>query len=251
MTDAATPTPPPKKIQYYLIHNEDPTRRERMIAQFEKYGFDHEKNVKWVTFPSKEEMSDHDMRALVQQRPSISNGAPMSPEYLMRRRGLVVCGYKHYLCLYDFTEEVDTRECEYAVIMEDNATYTENVFELLPIYIKQLNENYGADGWDILFNHLNNDWGKYVYGPTRPDLLVYPKPNEISALCAGSTKSARFYVVRREFAKKMRAAFLPFNNGPDLWMNDLFRKLGARSFWVEPANVIVEEGHVSATECLC
>jgi hypothetical protein len=39
--------------------------------------------------------------------------------------------------------------------------------------------------------------------------------------------------------------YIPFNNSPDWWMNDLFRKLNIKSFWVEPTNVYVHHGHVS------
>ena len=31
--------------------------------------------------------------------------------------------------------------------------------------------------------------------------------------------------------------YLPFNNAPDWWMNDLFRKLNIKSFWADPPAV--------------
>lgn len=240
------------KIQLYLIHNEDKTRFEKMFGQYEKYGVDTN-NVRLMVRPRISDLSDDFIRKnLVIQTPSISNEQSMSPEYLMSRRGLIVCTYKHYLCYKDFLENT-TEDVEYALIMEDNATYTKNVFELLPVYIKQLNEIYGEENWDVLFDTYNPYWGRYTEMQTQPDIYVYPKSNEISRSGggAGSTKTARFYLIRRGFAKKLYENYLPFNNGPDLWMNDLFRKLGARSFWVEPSLVHVEENHRSSTECLC
>jgi GR25 family glycosyltransferase involved in LPS biosynthesis len=236
---------PPPEISYYLIHNGEEKRLVRMLSQFDKYGLDISK-INMIITPNKDDLTPDIINRIVQTQPSISNNNPIKPEYLLSRRGLVVCGYKHYLALKDAAE----KNTEYTVIMEDNAEYTENVFAMLPTYIQQLNTVYNGE-WDILFNCINNEWGRYIYQPIKPGLFVYPKSNEINHMCAGSTKSARFYLIRREFARRLSNVFLPFNNGPDLWMNDLFRQLGARSFWVEPANVAVERNHKSSTECLC
>lgn len=233
-------------ISYYLIHNGDETRLVRMLQEYEKYDLEISK-VKLMIHPNKQDLTPELVRRIVIQEPSISNDNPIQPDYVLNRRGLIVCTYKHYLCLDNF---INNSSNEYALIMEDNSKYTENVFAMLPTYINQLNTVYGEDNWDILFNCVDDTWGKYIYQPIQPGLYVYPKSNEINHMCAGSTKTARFYLVRREFAKKMAAVYLPFNNAPDIWMNDLFRKLGARSFWVEPANVVWEDNHKSSTECI-
>jgi hypothetical protein len=231
-------------ISYYLIHNGDQARLRRMMAQFTKYELDLSK-LKIMVYPGAHNITPELLRHVVQQTPSISNHREIAPEYLEARPGLVDCTYKHYLCLCDAAAAEDA----VALVMEDNSQYEENVFQMLPVYLEQLRTIYN-DEWDVLFNYKNVYLEEHLYKNTRiyPDVFVYPKSNKYHPMCAGSTKSARFYLIRREFAARLAEAFLPFNNGVDLWMNDLFRELGARSFWVEPANVAVEENHVSSTE---
>ena len=84
-------------------------------------------------------------------------------------------------------------------------------------------------------------------GQIKPGLLVYPKTNEITPQCHGGTKAATFYLIKKECAKKLIEHYIPFNNSPDWWMNDLFRKLNIKSFWVEPSFVYVQSGHISTT----
>ena len=83
---------------------------------------------------------------------------------------------------------------EYAVIMEDNMKFIGNVPERVNMYIGQLNTLY-AENWDILFD-LN--YGKYVEGPTFPNIYVYPKSNEINELTGyGGTRCAQFYLLNK------------------------------------------------------
>jgi hypothetical protein len=51
-------------------------------------------------------------------------------------------------------------------------------------------------------------------------------------------------MINRKGAKKLLDNYLPFNNAPDWWMNDVFRKVGIKSFWAIPNNVGVWH-HVS------
>ena len=66
-------------------------------------------------------------------------------------------------------------------------------------------------------------------------VYVYPKSNYITNYCHGGTRLAQFYIVTNKCARKMYNDYIPFNNAPDWWMNDLFRKLNIKSFWSEPS----------------
>jgi hypothetical protein len=222
-------------LQYYLIHNLDTTRRQTMMNEFTKWGFDLNK-ITWMLHPNKDEITDELLHSLIIKEPSYSCGILIPPERTLGAKGLVCCTYKHYLALKDIVDN----NYDYGVIIEDNICFKGKIPELIDIYIKQLNENYGE--WDVLFD---GDWGTYQEGPTNSNLLVYPKSNKIAWDCHGSTKSAAFYLIKKECAKKLIEHYIPFNNSPDWWMNDLFRKLNVKSFWVEPRQVYVHPGHIS------
>lgn len=213
------------EIKYYLIHGVDKSREPRMKAEFEKAGIDNN-TVNWILRPNKDELSVELINQIVVQSYSYSCGVFIPFGSLSK--GQISCSYKHYLALKDIVEN----NYDYAVIMEDNMKFIGNVPERLSLYIKQLNELY--PDWDILFD-LN--YGKYTENPTSPDILVYPKSNEITNEGHGATRCAQFYLIRNKCARKLYENYLPFNNAPDWWMNDLFRKLNIKSFWAEPPNV--------------
>ena len=54
----------------------------------------------------------------------------------------------------------------------------------------------------------------------------------------GGTRAAQFYFVNQKSAKKLYDNFLPFNHSADMWMNDVLRKIDAKSFWAEPSLVV-------------
>ena len=224
-------------IKYYLIHNLDNNRKNNMIREFKQWGFDID-NIKWIEYPNKDELSQELIEQLTIQYPSFSSGVFITPEKTKNQKGLVSCTYKHYLALQDIVNN----DYEYGVIMEDNTWFKTNIPDNVNIYIKQLNEIYGE--WDVLFDGA---WTSYIEGPTTPDVLVYPKTNEITRQCHGGTKAATFYLIKKECAKKLIEYYIPFNNSPDWWMNDLFRKLNIKSFWVEPSFIYTEPNHVSTT----
>ena len=141
-----------------------------------------------------------------------------------------------YLCLKDIIEN----NYDYGIIIEDNIRFKDYIPKLVPKYIEQLDTIYGD--WDILFDGA---WTSYMEGPVSPDILVYPKTNEITNQCHGGSKAATFYLIKKESAKKLYDNYIPFNNSPDWWMNDLFRKLDIKSFWVEPSKVYVQDMHAS------
>ena len=225
-------------IHYYLIHGLDNTRGKIMMNEFKKWEFDLNK-ISWILHPNKNEITEELLDSIIIKEPSYSSGVFIPPERTKNAKGMVCCTYKHYLALKSIVEN----NYEYGVIIEDNICFKGKIPELINIYIKQLNEVYGD--WDILFD---GSWTSYMEGPIKPDLLVYPKTNEITSQCHGGTKAATFYLIKKECAKKLIEHYIPFNNSPDWWMNDLFRKLNIKSFWVEPSFVYVQSGHISTTK---
>jgi GR25 family glycosyltransferase involved in LPS biosynthesis len=211
-----------------------------MLSEFKKWGFDLN-NIKWINHPNANELSDEFIDQLITKESSyISCGIVFDIERLRqgRGKGIVSCTYKHYLALLDIVNN----DYDYGVIIEDNIKFKANIPEMVDMYIHQLDTVY-AGQWDILFD---SSWSNYQESPIIPGLFVYPKSNEITYQCHGGSKTATFYLVKKEAAKKMVEHYLPFSNAPDWWMNDLFRKLSIRSFWVEPNNVYVQEDHVSS-----
>lgn len=127
--------------------------------------------------------------------------------------------------------------------MEDSVTFSGPIPELVQTYINQLRDYY-YDDWDIVFD---SNWSRFSESPTRSDVLVYPKRNEITPQCHGGTKAAVFYLLTNSCAKRLLENYLPFYDSPDWYMNDLFRKLNIRSYWVDPPAVHVQENHRSGT----
>ena len=220
-------------IKYYLIHGGDQKRKHNMQMEFDKWSFDTPE-IKWILQPNKTDLTESFIRKVVCQN-------PLSKAFT-NRKGAISCSYKHFLCLQDIVQN----KYDYGVIIEDNIYFTEDFPHNVPLYIEQLNNVYGE--WDILFNHYNEEWGKYDYSELKEGLSVYPKTNEINHRCGGGTKSANCYLLTYDCAKKLYENFLPFDNPPDAHYNTLFRKLNIKSFWIEPSYVHFEKNHVSTTQ---
>ena len=213
-------------INYYLIHGVDSSRKVRMLNEFNQANIDNDAVV-WINHPNKNEISDELYKKIVIQQPSYSCGVYVHPNTM--RPGVVSCCYKHYLALQNIVEN----DQEYAVIMEDNMQFVKNINipARLQIYIDELNHDY--PDWDLLFD-LNYGESDHI---VKPGHYVYPKNIAISRLNHGGTRCAQFYLIRLKCAKLLYANYLPFNNAPDWWMNDLFRKLNIKCFWADPPAV--------------
>ena len=214
--------------QYYLIHGVDKQRGPRMISEFEKWGLDNNK-VKWILEPNKDKITAIMRNKLLIQSQSSSCGINVSPSCPNVGNGKISCTFKHYLCLKDIVEN----NYEYGIIMEDNQFFCSNISKTVEKYINQLNEMY--PDWDIIFD---TKWKKVKdinEVEVKDGIYVYPKSNEITKYCHGGTRLAQFYIVTNKCARKMYENYIPFNNAPDWWMNDLFRKLNIKSFWSEPS----------------
>jgi len=189
-------------------------------------------DVSWIIYPTKEDITDEIIRSCVAPGITYCNKVPTNAQFEMSK-GLISCTLKHYLALKNIVEN----NHEYAVIMEDNMITGDNVPERLDLYINQLNQLY--PDWDILFDNEweNNEKYRYNESEIKEGIYVYPKSNEYGDQFFGGTKLAQFYLIRLKGAKKLYENYLPFNNSPDWYMNDLFRKLNIKSFWAEPSNI--------------
>ena len=215
-------------IQYYLIHGIDKQRGPRMIREFNKWGLDNNK-VKWILEPNKDKIHDDVRKQLVMQEYSTTCGIQCVPNCPNMGNGAISCTYKHYLCLKDIVEN----KYEYGVIMEDNQFFCGNIPETIETYIHQLNEMYPY--WDVLFDTKWKSYKDIHEKSVVNDIFVYPKSNEITQYGHGGTRLAQFYILTNKCANKLYENYIPFNNAPDWWMNDLFRKLDIKTFWSEPS----------------
>ncbi len=216
------------KIQYYLIHGIDKERRPRMTEEFKKWNLDNT-NVKWILEPNKDKINYIFRKNVLIQENSYSCEKYSLPGCPNINNGVISCTFKHYLCLKDIVEN----NYDYGVIMEDNQFFCDDIPKTCELYINQLNELY--PNWDIIFD---TKWKKYQdinEKEVKEGIYVYPKSNEITNYCHGGTRLAQFYIVNNKCAKKLYDNYIPFNNAPDYWMNDLFRKLNINSFWSEPS----------------
>ena len=210
------------KVQYYIIHNGETSRRETMIRLLTENGVDM-KDVKWVLHPNKGEISDE-----------LAN--KLTSKHL--KKGYISCTYKHFLSLKDIVEN----NYEYSVIMEDNiGSVFDNIPDRLELYLKQL-----PNDWDILFDTTWCSYKTICEEEVISNKFVYKKSNEITKFCHGGTRVAQFYFLNLKCAKKLYNNYLPFDNAPDWWMNTLFRKLNINSYWSEPGNIATHQNHVSS-----
>jgi GR25 family glycosyltransferase involved in LPS biosynthesis len=192
-------------IHYYLIHGIDPERKPFMEDQFQRFGVPKE-DTTWITYPNKHDPMPYNLST-----------DPNLP------KGLLSCGYKHYLALKDICE----KGYDYGVIMEDNIEFHGNVPDAIQRYLTDLPHD-----WDCLFD---SDFFDMKYrGELTNDKRVYKiDVNEYS----GGTKGAHFYMLTNTFAKRLYECYLPFNHAPDHHYNSIFKKLNPNIFWAEPPNV--------------
>jgi len=211
-----------KMFKYYVIHNLEKYRKDRITSALVNNGVDMD-DVKFINYPNKRDLTYKIKKESVQKGIKIADG-------------WIAVSYKHYLALKDIVEN----SYPYGVIIEDNvADFKDIIPNRLNLYLEQLPEN-----WDIVYD---SDWISYqeiFEEKVIPQKVVYKKSNEITQnendeiIVHGGTKSAQFYMVNLNSAKKLFDNFLPFNHAPDMWMNELFRKLDINSFWAEPTFIV-------------
>jgi len=209
-------------FKYYVIHNLEKYRKDRITSALTKNGVNMS-DVKFINYPNKKDLTYKIKKESVQKGIKIAEG-------------WIAVTYKHYLALEDMVEN----SYPYGVIIEDNvAHFKDSIPDRLNMYLDQLPED-----WDIVYD---SDWITYqeiLEENVTPKKLVYKKSNEITRnkhdeiIVHGGTKSAQFYMINLKAAKKLYENFLPFNHAPDMWMNELFRKLDIYSFWAEPTFIV-------------
>jgi len=214
-------------IQYYLIHGVDKKREPRMLEEFKKWNLDNTK-VKWILQPNKDKIDETFRKKVLIQEHSYTCGNYTFPGCPNIRNGQISCTFKHYLCLKDIVEN----NYDYGVIMEDNQFFCGDIPHHVNLYIDQLNNLY--PDWDIIFDTKWLSYKNIEECEVKEGIYVYPKSNEVGKYVHGGTRLAQFYILRNKCARKLYENYIPFNNAPDWWMNDLFRKLNINSFWSEP-----------------
>lgn len=209
-------------FKYYVIHNLEKYRKDRITSALTSNGVNMN-DVTFINYPNKKDLTYKIKKEAVQKGIKIAEG-------------WIAVTYKHYLALKDIVKN----SYPYGVIIEDNvARFKNSIPDRLNMYLDQLPED-----WDIIYD---SDWITYqeiFEENVTPEKLVYKKSNEITRnekneiIVHGGTKSAQFYMINLKAAKKLYENFLPFNHAPDMWMNELFRKLDINSFWAEPTFIV-------------
>ena len=211
-----------ENFKYYVIHNLEKYRYENITSLLKKYGVDLD-DVVFINHPNKNELTYDIKKKAVQKNSKIKDG-------------WISCSYKHYLAL----ETIVNNQDEFAVIMEDNiGDFFENIPTRLNKYLDELPED-----WDVVYDSV---WGEYEAMNEEAIIsnkLIYSKSNKITRnidgkiISHGGTRAAQFYFVNKKSAKKLYENFIPFNHSADMWMNDVLRKIDAKSFWAEPSLVV-------------
>jgi len=209
-------------LKYYVIHNLEKERYENTLNLLKKYGVDLD-DVIFINHPNKNELTYQIKKEAVQKKSNIKDG-------------WISCSYKHYLAL----EQIIKNKDELAIIMEDNiGEFYEPIIDRISKYLNELPED-----WDVVYDSV---WGDYnALGEEKIDKkkLIYKKSNQITKdnrgkiISHGGTRAAQFYLLNYKSAKKLYDNFLPFNHSADMWMNDVLRKIDAKSFWSEPSLVV-------------
>ncbi len=221
-----------ENFKYYVIHNLEKSRYENITSLLKKYGVDIN-DVNFINYPNKNELTYDIKKKVVQKNSKIKDG-------------WISCSYKHYLAL----EMIVNNQDEFAVIMEDNiGDFFENIPARLNKYLEEL-----PDNWDVVYDSV---WGNYEAMDEeriKTNKLIYSKSNKTTTnidgkiISHGGTRAAQFYFVNNKSAKKLYENFIPFNHSADMWMNDVLRKIDAKSFWSEPSLVVSKYNTKTSTD---
>lgn len=207
-------------IHYYLIHGIDISRKEFMENQFKKFGIP-DNDTTWITYPNKYD-----------PLPDVCTNISLP-------RGMVSCTYKHYLALKDICE----KGYEYAVIMEDNIEFIDNVPFTLQRYLKEL-----PDDWDLLIDSNFTD-RKPLNATFDPEKKIYRHIYDYTWLIEyldvnvtryeqwGATKGAHFVFLTQKAANMLYKKFIPFKDSSDHHYDTLLNEMRLNVYWAEPPNV--------------
>ena len=134
--------------------------------------------------------------------------------------------------------------------MEDNiGEFYEPIYERIYKYLEELPED-----WDVLYDSVWGDYKLLAEEEVVEKRLVYTKNNQLTRddngkiISHGGTRAAQFYLLNYESALKLYENFLPFNHSADMWMNDVLRKIDAKSYWSEPSLVVSKFNKKTSTQ---
>lgn len=227
-----------KNCKFFIIHNLDPKRKGNILKQLKNSNVPEE-DIMFINHPNKNELTYDIKKVAVQKNTRINNK--------VIKDGWISVSYKHYLALKTIVEN----KIEYALIIEDNVgEFKSNIYERLEKYHSEL-----PNDWDIVFESDQKylDFEHTMEYPVYSHKLLYKKSNEKTydesgkILLHGGSRSAQFYYLNYQTAKKLYENYLPFNHAPDMWMNELFRKLDINSYWAEPTFISTEKNHKTST----
>ena len=207
-------------VHHYIISGVDLTREPFLKEEFKRCGL-NEKDITWMKGNNKDDLSDKLIDMICTNK--------------KLKKGQIACTFKHYLALKDMVE----KQRLYAVIMEDDVEFTDNIPKKLQRYYYEISWNY--PDWNILFDgDINTYYGEeceYKEKTITKKKVIYPKSNKDKSYCdglAGSTRGANYYLINLKTAKILLRHFLPFNNVVDHHYNKLFRKLEFEIYWSIP-----------------
>jgi len=226
------------KLKFFIIHNLDQRRKQVIDKELEKSEIPNE-DIIFINNPNKNELTYKIKKKAVQKN------TKYGVEKKTIKDGWISVSYKHYLALKHIVEN----SIDLAFIIEDNVwKINGNLYDRVGEYLEEL-----PDDWDIVFECDQFPFSYSGEPLTTNNNLIHKKSNEITyqesgeILLGGGSRAAQFYFVNLDAAKKLYDNYLPFNHAPDLWMNDLFRKLDINSFWAEPTIIETEKGHRTST----
>ena len=210
-------------IYYYVISGIDKSRKPFLKEQFKKYGIPKNR-IKWIEGHNKNDLSKLVVNNIYQEPPTNKIDGLYYGKLTL---GQISATYKHYLALTDIV--INSRK--YAVIMEDNVSFKDNIPDTMDKYLNLLPKK-----WNILFEGDIDEF-HYDEGPVTPDKIIYKKDNKVSKKYCGSTRGANFYLINYKTAAKLYHNYLPFGTVVDHWYSHLFRKFNMNIYWAEPTVV--------------
>ena len=227
-----------EEIKFFIIHNLDKNRKKTILHELNKNGVNDE-NIIFINHPNKNEIS-YKIKKL-----AVEKGTRYGIEKKTIKDGWISVTYKHYLAL----ERIVKESISYAFIIEDNVgKINQNIYERVDKYLSEL-----PSTWGVVFESDQFSYSYTKESPVSLNTTIYKKSNEITYKSdgephlLGGSRSAQFYFLNQTTAKKLYDNYLPFNHAPDMWMNQLFRKLNIESYWAEPSIIETEKNHKTST----
>lgn len=199
-------------FSFYLIHGTDILRKYFMEKEFTICGLH---DVHWVTKYNKDTLDNKFINKIYSK----------SNSFKLLKKGEISCTFKHYTALKHFL----STDKPYAVIMEDNILFQDNILVNIHEYIDEAKRR--NIEWDFIFE---GDTLDYIENPVTTENKLYLKNPNVTNQCHGGTNAANFYIVKKESVRKFIDSFIPFDKPPDHYYNDIIRKFKLKSYWVVP-----------------